>query len=394
MSVPDDVLAEAAAVDAADPLAHWRDRFVIPDPDLAYLDGNSLGMLPRDTVDRLHEVLTDEWADGLIRSWEHWLDLPRRVGDDLAPLLGATDGEVVVHDSTTINLHQLLHAAIALTPGCRDVVVDPGEFPTDRYVVAAVAEQHRLEVRTPPAGATLDDLDIDGPTVIVRSLVDYRSGRRADLSGFTARARAVGALVIWDLSHAVGAIEIDLPAADVDLAVGCTYKYLNGGPGAPGFAYVRTGLVERIEQPIRGWFGQADQFDMDAPWTPRPDIARLVVGTPGILGLVAARCGIELVAAAGMPAIAAKGASLTRFALDACDRLGLTSDTPREPGERGAHIAVRHPDAEGITRRLAAEHAVIADHRRPDIVRLGCSALTTRHSDVARAVTAIAALVD
>ena len=392
MTSADDLLSEAAALDAADPLADWRDRFVIPDPDLAYLDGNSLGMLPRATVHRLHEVLTDEWADGLIRSWDHWLDMPRRVGDDLAPLLGATDGEVVVHDSTTINLHQLLHAAITLTPDCRELIIDPGEFPTDRYAVGAVADQNALPVRTPTTGTTLDDIDIDHPAVIVRSLIDYRSGQRADITGFTARARSVGAIVIWDLSHAVGAIEIDLPAADVDLAVGCTYKYLNGGPGAPGFSYVRTGLIDRIDQPIRGWFGQADQFDMDAPWTPRPDIARLVVGTPGILGLVAAHCGIELVAAAGMPAIAAKGRSLTGFALSACDGLGLVSDTPRDPSERGAHIAVRHPDAETITRRLAGEHAVIADHRHPDIVRLGCSALTTRHTDVARAVTAIAAL--
>ena len=385
----DEILAEAAALDAADPLAHWRDRFVIPDPDLAYLDGNSLGMLPRDTVHRLHEVLTDEWADGLIRSWEHWLELPRQVGDELAPLLGATDGEVVVHDSTTINLHQLLHAAIALAPGRRALLIDTGEFPTDRYAVDAVGAQHGLEVRSPAPGASLDDENLDDVAVVVRSLIDYRSGRRADLSGFTARARAAGAIVIWDLSHAVGAIEIDLPAADVDLAIGCTYKFLNGGPGAPGFSYVRTGLIDRIDQPIRGWFGQRDQFDMDAPWTPRPDIARLVVGTPGILGLVAARCGIELVVAAGIDAIAGKGRSLTGFALDACARLGLDSDTPTDPIARGAHIAVRHRDAAEWTRRLASEHAVIADHRRPDIVRLGCSALTTRFGDVARAVVAL-----
>ena len=386
----DEILAEAAVLDAGDPLAHWRDRFVIPDPDLAYLDGNSLGMLPRDTVHRLHEVLTDEWADGLIRSWEHWLDLPRQVGDILAPLLGATDGEVVVHDSTTINLHQLLHAAIALAPGRRALLVDAGEFPTDRYAVEAVAGQHGLTVRSPEVGAPLDDENLDDVAVVVRSLIDYRSGRRADLSGFTARARAAGAIVIWDLSHAVGAIEIDLPAADVDLAVGCTYKFLNGGPGAPGFRYVRTGLIDRIDQPIRGWFGQRDQFDMDAPWTPRPDIARLVVGTPGILGLIAARCGIELVVAAGIDAIAAKGRALTGFALGACAGLGLDSDTPTDPMARGAHIAVRHPDAAEWTRRLAAEHGVIADHRRPDIVRLGCSALTTRFGDVARAVVALA----
>ena len=202
----DEIIAEAAALDAADPLAHWRDRFVIPDPDLAYLDGNSLGMLPRDTVHRLHEVLTDEWADGLIRSWEHWLELPRQVGDELAPLLGATDGEVVVHDSTTINLHQLLHAAIALAPGRRALLIDTGEFPTDRYAVDAVGAQHGLEVRSPTPGASLDDENLDDVAVVVRSLIDYRSGRRADLSGFTARARAAGAIVIWDLSHAVGAI--------------------------------------------------------------------------------------------------------------------------------------------------------------------------------------------
>ncbi|MGA1565006.1 MAG: aminotransferase class V-fold PLP-dependent enzyme [Ilumatobacteraceae bacterium] len=390
----DAILAEATRLDGDDPLASQRDRFVIPDPDLAYLDGNSLGMTPRTTVHRIHEVMNDEWADGLIRSWAHWLDMPLTAGDELAPLIGANDGEVVVHDSTTINLHQLLHAAVALRPGSTHIAVDPGEFPTDRYAVAAVAAQHGLSVRNPSPGTSLDETDLNGCAAVVRSLVDYRSAAVADLIGFTEHAERAGTLVIWDLSHAVGAIEVDLPAASVDMAVGCTYKFLNGGPGAPGFSFVRAGLVDEVDHPIRGWFGQDDQFDMDADWRPKPGVGRLMIGTPGILSLEAARCGIAISAEVGAPALAGKSRALTTFALDLVDRLGLLSDTDRDPHRRGAHVAVRHPDAEAINTALATSHNVVADYRRPDVVRLGCSPLTTRFVDVARAIVALRLEID
>ena len=388
----DSLLAEASELDASDPLAGYRDRFVIPDPDLSYLDGNSLGMTPRSTVHRLHEVMNDEWADGLIRSWATWLDLPLRAGNELAPLIGANDGEVVVHDSTSVNLHQLLHAAINLRPGSTHLAVDPAEFPTDRYAVAAVAAQYGLDVRTPEPGATLDDTDLTGCAAVVRSLVDYRTAARADLNGFTKHAGET--IVIWDLSHAVGALAIDLPAAGVDMAIGCTYKFLNGGPGAPGFSFVRAGMAEQIDQPIRGWFGQDDQFDMDADWAPKQGVGRLMIGTPGILGLEAARCGIALSAEVGGERLEAKARSLTTFGLDLVEHLGLVSDTPRNPEQRGAHIAVHHPAAHDINEALGLRHQVIADYRKPNIVRLGCSPLTTRYLDVARGLLAIRAEID
>ena len=390
----DAILIEASELDSTDPLAIQRDRFIIPDPDLAYLDGNSLGMTPRATIHRIHEVMNNEWADGLIRSWEHWLDLPLIVGDELAPLVGAANGEVVVHDSTTVNLHQLLHAAIRLRPNSTHLAVDPGEFPSDRYAVAAVADQCGLAVKTPAPGTTLDDLDLAGCAAVVRSLIDYRTSERADLNGFTERAAASGTIVIWDLSHAVGAINVDLPTAGVDMAIGCTYRFLNGGPGAPGFSFVRAGLADAIDHPIRGWFGQNEQFDMDADWSPKSGIGRLMIGTPGILGLEAARCGIALSAEVGSEQLAAKSTALTSFGLDLVDRLGLISNTPRNSEHRGAHVAILDESAGQIIESIATNHRVVADYRRPNIVRLGCSPLTTRFTDIARAVLAVKHEID
>jgi kynureninase len=372
-------------LDGSDPLGHFRAKFHIPDPDLAYLDGNSLGMAPAATLERLHHVVTHEWAGGLIHSWDAWLDRPRQVGDRLAPLLGAEPGEVVVHDSTTVNLYQLVHAAISLRPGRRAVVVNADEFPTDRYVVAGIASALGLEVRTE------DRLD-DDVAVVVRSAVDYRTAERADLDGVTRAADRVGALVVWDLSHAAGAVELDLHAAGVQLAAGCTYKFLNGGPGAPGYTYVTRDLQRSLPQPIWGWFGQVDQFAMGPEYRPLPDVRRVLLGTPGILGLAAAEEGIALVADAGMANIAAKGRALTSYALGLCDAAGLVSPTPRDPHRRGAHVAVRHSDARALTARLASR-GVMVDFREPDLVRLGMSPLTTRFRDVHTGVTELAALV-
>jgi kynureninase len=376
----------AEELDAVDPLAGWRDRFLIPDPDLAYLDGNSLGMPPRAAVPEMARVIEEEWAGGLIGSWEHWLDLPQRVGDLLGPLLGAAPGEVVVHDSVTVNLYQLVHAALALRPDRTVIAVDTGDFPTDRYVVDGIARATGRSVRH-----EVDDVvDLDDVGVVVRSLVDYRTAGLVDLAAETERARRAGALVIWDLSHAAGAVEVDLRGAGAELAVGCTYKFLNGGPGAPGFSFVATDLIDTVRSPIEGWFGHRDQFAMGPEYEPRADIGRLLLGTPGILGLTAARVGIETVADAGIGAIAAKARGLTAFALDRALQLGLDSPTPSDPRRRGGHVSIRHPFARHITDRLAEDHGVIADFREPDLVRLGCSPLTTRYTDVERAVAAIA----
>lgn len=381
--------ARADELDGADPLAEWREEFEIADPDLVYLDGNSLGMMPRRTPAALRHVLETEWATELIASWDHWVDLPTSVGDTLAPLIGARSGEVIVHDSVSINLYQLIHAAIALHPERDVIAVDADDFPTDRYIVEGIAAATGRSVCWDPT--TIETtVGWERVAVSVRSLVDYRTAEIADLATETARARESGALVIWDLSHAAGVIEVDLHGAGADLAVGCTYKFLNGGPGAPGFSYVATPLIERIDQPIRGWWSQHQMFDMALRYEPRPDIGRLLIGSIGVLGMTAAQMGIEVVAEAGITAIADKARRLTGFGLQCCDALGLHSPSPRDERWRGGHFSVQHPRAEEINRRLAADHRVIADFRQPDVIRLGCSPLTTRYRDVSTACAAIA----
>ena len=381
------MLTRAAALhfDEADALSAWRTEFVVADDRLVYLDGNSLGMPPRRTLDRLERVLRDEWAGGLIRSWDHWLELPRRVGDRLAPIIGARPGEVVVHDSTTINLFQLIDAACAMQPGRRVIAVGADEFPTDRYVAAGVAQARGKELR-------FDWEDLDDVAVVVRSVVDYRTATIADVGAETARAKASGAVMLWDLSHAAGAIEVDLSGSGVQLAAGCTYKFLNGGPGSPAFSFVTRELQATLPQPIWGWFAQTDQFGMGPTFTPQPDVRRLLLGTPSILALAAADEGIGLTVEAGIAAIAAKGRALTSFALELCEQLGLESPTPPDPMRRGAHLAICHPDA---ARAVAAlfEQGVITDFRQPDIVRVGCSPLTTRFVDVFDGLTALAAVL-
>ena len=375
----------ALALDAADPLAHWRDEFVISDPALVYLDGSSLGMMPRRTAARLQHVMHEEWADGLIRSWGHWLDLSQRVGDRLAPLIGARTGEVVVHDSTTINLYQLVDAACALRPDRNVIAIDPADFPTDRYVVDGIASARGLQVR--------GDFDrLDDVAVMVRSVVDYRTAAVTDVAGETARGEAAGAIALWDLSHAAGVVAIDLTVAGVQLAVGCTYKYLNGGPGSPAFSFVTRDLQPTLPQPIWGWFAQADQFEMGGTFAPQPDIRRVLLGTPSILALAAAEEGIGLSADAGIDSIQSKARAITGFALGLCDELGLASSTPRDPEGRGGHVAVQHPEARRLVDELA-DRNVIADFRNPDIVRIGCSPLTTRYVDVFDGLTALYALV-
>jgi kynureninase len=375
----DDVLA----MDAADPLAHFRDRFHIPDARVIYLDGNSLGMPPKRTLERLTEIYEDDWATGLIRSWDHWVDMPQRVGDVLAPLIGAHPGEVVLHDNTTLNVYQLVHGAIGLRPDRSVIAISEDDFPTDRYVVDGIADALGYTVRH--GFGRLDDV-----AVVVRSVIDYRTAELVDVAAETARAHADGALVVWDLSHAVGAIDIDLHACGAQLAVGCSYKFLNGGPGAPAWTFVAGELHDTIRQPIWGWFATKDQFAMGPVFEPRPDIARLLLGTPSILALAAAEVGIALSAEAGMPAIHAKGSGLTGLAIDLCDQLGLTTITPREPARRGNHVAVEHPNAKAVVTELHG-HDILFDFREPNIIRAGCSPLTTRFIDVYDGLQAVAA---
>jgi kynureninase len=377
---------EAHRLDAADELAPWRDDFLINDPSLVYLDGNSLGRTPKRTIDRIRHVMTDEWGTDLIRSWSHWLDKPQRVGDLLAPLIGAGPGEVVVHDSTTVNLYQLVHGAAALRPQRLVLAIDEHDFPSDRYVVEGIAGATGRTVRH--GFERLDDV-----AVMVRSVVDYRTAEVVDVVAETARAHAAGALVVWDLSHAAGVLAIDLRAAGAQLAVGCTYKFLNGGPGSPAFAYVATELQREMTQPIWGWFSQQNQFAMGPDYLPRADIGRMLIGTPSILALTGAEVGIELVAEVGIHRIAAKASALTGFGIELCDRFGLSTCTPRLAERRGGHVSIVHPQARALTERLIARN-VIPDFREPDIVRLGMSPLTTRFVDVYDGIATLASMVE
>ena len=376
---------DAQELDAADPLARWRDEFVIPDPELIYLDGNSLGRTPKRTVEAVQRAV-ERWSGDLIASWwEHdWLNLALTVGDELAPLLGAGPGEVAVHESTTVALFQQVNVALDLAADGRVIAIDDRDFPTDRYVVEGVARLRGVEVR-----AGLDDLD--GVDVVVRSLVDYRTAEVADLADETARARAAGAVTVWDLSHAAGVLDLDLPAAGVELAVGCTYKFLNGGPGAPAFVFVSPDVQDRVTQPIWGWFAQSDQFAMERPFDPRPGVGRMLNGTPPVLGLTAAREGIGVTVEAGIARIASKARELTGFCIDLADELGLATDTPRNPLRRGGHVAIRHPDARDLQQALA-DRKVIVDYRDPDVLRFGLSPLTTSFTDVFNAMSTLAQL--
>lgn len=391
----------AEQLDANDPLASWRDEFVILDPDLIYLDGNSLGMTPKRTVDAVRHVVEQQWAGGLITSWweNGWLDMPLTVGDELAPLLGAQPGEVAVHDSTTVCLFQLVNVAIDLhrprDRGSVDpvvIAVEATEFPTDRYVIEGIA---RLRSDSSGAASTeirhgLDDLaDVD---VVVRSHVDYRTAEVAPLAAETRRAFEAGAITVWDLSHAAGVVDLDLSAAGVELAAGCTYKFLNGGPGSPAFTYVRQSIQEQIVQPIWGWFGQSDQFAMDNDFDARSGAGRMLNGTPGILGLTGARASIAVSAEAGIGAIALKAAQLSNFAIDVADDLGLACTTRRPPVSSGGHVSIIHPKATDLQAEMAQRN-VIVDKRDPDILRFGLSPLTTRFTDVHDGLALLASLI-
>lgn len=386
--------ADCVALDAADPLASYRGEFVVEDESLIYLDGNSLGRLPRATVERLRQVLSHEWGNGLIGSWEsRWLQLPTQLGDAIGTgLLGANLGEVVVADNTTVSLYKAISAALDARPGRTTLVIDKANFPTDRYVVESLARQRGLDVRLipelGPEPVTAQDLApaLDASVaVVVLSQVDYRSAALLDMGSLTSLAHDCGSLAVWDLCHSVGAVPIDLHADDVDLAVGCTYKYLNAGPGAPAFTYVCSDRRSELAQPIWGWWGRADMFDMGEGYRPQSGIRSWLTGTPGVLSMAAIGPGVEMVVRAGVHRIREKSMALTALAVDLYDAWlandGFRLASPRKPQQRGSHVTLSHPDAVRIAAQLAAA-GVVPDFRRPDGIRLGMSALTTRFVDV------------
>ena len=373
------------------------------EPGLLYLDDNSLGRLTRRARRRLAEVVDGEWGTGLIRSWDTWVDLPTRVGDAIAAhLVGARPGEVVVGDSTTVNLYKAASAAIAARPGTRAVVTDDDNFPTDRYVLEGLAARHGLEYREvasdpvhgPDPGALAPALD--GAAVLCLSHVAYRSAALADMAGLTRLAHDHGALALWDLSHAAGSVPVHLTGTGADLAVGCTYKYLDGGPGAPAFTYVRRELQATLRQPIWGWFGRRDQFAMGPGYAPVDGIASWLTGTPAVLGLVCVEEGVGLLAEAGIGRLRAKGMALTSLAVDLADAWlapqGYTVASPRDPGRRGSHVTLAHPDAERIVADAIARAKVVPDFRAPDRIRLGPAPLASRFVDVWDALDRLARL--
>ncbi len=386
-------LLQSRDLDRDDPLAGYRQRFVIEDPDLVYFDGNSLGRLPVTTRDRLRETVEKEWGGQLVRGWDAWIDLAQAAGDVLAAgVLGVEAGEVVLADSTSVNLYKLASAALDARPGRRVVIYDEDDFPTNRYVLQGLAAARDLELRTvhsdlnegvatEAVAAALDDQ----VALVCLSHLSYRSGARADLVAITAAAHEHGALALWDLSHSAGSIPVPLREAGADLAVGCTYKYLNAGPGAPAFLYVRADLQASLRQPIWGWFGQRDQFEMATGYDPVDGVDRFVVGTPPVLGGYAALEGARLTADAGIEAIAAKGAALTAYAIDLYDEWlaphGFALATPRDPQRRGAHVTLHHPQAWQICQALKAAN-VLPDFRTPDRLRIGLAPLYTRFLDV------------
>jgi kynureninase len=396
MGMPPSIDSRAAAGerDRADPLARFRGEFLIPDDDIVYMDGNSLGRPLQAVGAALARVVGEDWSARLIRSWtEGWMELPLTLGDQIGALLGAAAGQVAVADSTTVCFYKAASAALDARPGRLEIVTDRGNFPTDRYVLESLAAARGLRVRwLDPADRTLGPsreevaaVLSDQTALVTFTHVDYRSAAILDMTAITQVAHDAGALTIWDLSHSVGSVPVELDAAGADLAVGCTYKYLFGGPGAPAFIYVRSDLQASLRQPVWGWLGRRDPLRMDPGYEPAAGIRGFLSGTPPILALSALAPGIEVVTRAGLDRIRAKGIALTELAIALADRWlaehGVTVASPRDASIRGAHVALAHRDAAALCGRLA-DRGVLVDYRAPDVVRLGLSPLTTRFVEV------------
>lgn len=391
--LPAELRQRAAALDAADPLAGYRDRFAPSEGLVAYLDGNSLGRPLTATRERLASFVDGPWAARLIRSWdEGWLDTPTELGDTLGRVvLGAAPGQTVVADSTTVLLYKLARAAVEARPGRRVIVADTENFPTDRFVLQGIAAECGLELRwiTPDAEAGVTPGEVAaavGPdtALVLLSHVAYRSGYLADLPAITQIVHRAGALVLWDLCHSVGAVPLNLDADGVDIAVGCTYKYLGGGPGSPAFAYLAAGLQSEVRQPVQGWMGATDPFAMGAEYEPAAGIRQLISGTPPVIGMLPMRDMLALIEEAGMPAVREKSQALTRFALEIADEYltGVRVTSPRSPEHRGSHIMLDHPDFKRVVAQ-AWERGVVPDFRPPQGLRVGLSPLSTSFTETA-----------
>lgn len=395
----------AQGLDQQDELAAFRQRFVIDDPELIYLDGNSLGRLPAAVIPRLQQTIEHEWGKRLIRGWnEGWIEAPNRVGDKIGRLLGAQPGEVIMADATSVNLFKLALAAVRAQPGRGKIVTDDLNFPSDLYILQSICRLTgaRLEVVRSADGihGPLEGLAaaVDGDTALVTlSHTVFKSGYTYDMAAVSELAHQVGALTLWDLSHAAGSVPVALNTANADLAVGCTYKYLNGGPGTPAFLYVRRELQEKLENPLSGWMGQQNQFDFGLQYDPAPGIQHFLTGTPAILALAAAEPGIELLLEAGMERVRAKSVRQTAYLIDLWETLlaplGFRLNSPRDPARRGSHISIGHDEGMRINLALINEMNVLPDFRRPDNIRLGIAPLYNTFCEIHTAVTRLQQVV-
>ena len=380
------MIERARQLDAGDPLAEYRERFDVPE-GVIYLDGNSLGCLPRATPARLEEVVREEWGRDLIRSWNTacWIDLPAKVGGKIAPLIGAKPHEVIVADSVSVNLFKLISAALAMRPGRKVVLSEPGNFPTDIYMIEGLEKQGLAERRLASRDELNEALDED-VALLLLTHTHYKTGELFDMVALTRAAHEAGALVLWDLSHSGGALPVDLNACEADFAVGCGYKYLNGGPGAPAYAFVAERHLEDTQQPLSGWMGHAKPFAFSDDYAPAPGIERLLCGTPGILGLSALEVGVDIIAEIGVERLYAKSQKLSEFFRQCLSESGVELElvSPTDPASRGSQLSFRHEEAYAICQALIAR-GVIGDFRDPDILRFGFAPAYIRFEDMAEA---------
>ena len=392
-------LDHARSLDEADPLARFRERFLISDPDMCYLDGNSLGRLPKATIEAVRTLVVDEWGGELVTGWSHWIDMAQTVGDRIGTVvLGARAGQVLATDTTSVNLYRLALAAIKDRPGRSTIVVDEANFPTDRYILQGIAADLGMRLVTIPnedpnvaeferitpeilAGYVDDDV-----ALVCLQIVNYRSGARQEVSALTEEVRSRGAYLLWDASHAVGVLDLQFDAWGVDLAVGCTYKYCNAGPGAPGWLFIADDLQPRLATPIDGWFGQRDQFAMGPTFHRAESIRGFQTGTPPIIGLTAIESSIAIIEEAGIASIESKAAAGTEFMLELFEEwlapLGFDLATPRPAAHRGGHVSLGHPEAEHMSVALRELANVVPDFRRPNIIRVAVSPLYTSYLEI------------
>jgi kynureninase len=389
----------ALALDKADPLAHFKSQFVISDPQMCYLDGNSLGRLPKATITSINNFMAHEWGQQVVTGWEHWVGEAQPTGDLLgAAALGARPGQVLVCDTTSVNFYQLCLAAIRARPGRRTIITDAANFPTDRYILEGIAREFDLNLVTianeDPRITTHERITTevlapylnDDVALVTLQIIQYRSGARTDLKSITNQVRAVGGLVVWDASHAVGAIELNLDTNGVDLCVGCTYKYGNSGPGSPAWLYVSTAIQSQLQVPIQGWFAQDAQFEMGPVFEKAAGIRGFQIASPSLMGIRCVQSAFSMIQEAGIKAIAEKAALGTAMMIDLYDAwlapLGMDLCTPRDAQQRGGHISLKHPDAAQICMALRQISNVIPDYRTPNVIRLAISPLPTSYVEI------------